>query len=55
MDKLKKSIILGGLTVAGIVTASYRAYKLKKLRDELQEQEVIDISPEVPEEANPQK
>lgn len=45
MEKLAKLIILGGLTAAGVAVAGYRAYKLKKIQEELQ-QEVIDITVE---------
>lgn len=54
MQKFTRSIIIGGLTIAGAATAAYRAYKLKKLREELKEQEVIDIEPMIETEA-PQK
>lgn len=45
MQKFTRSIIVGGLTIAGAATAVYRAYKLKKLREELMQQEIIDIEP----------
>ena len=45
MEKLAKLIVIGGLTAAGVAVAGYRAYKLKKLQEELQ-QEVIDITVE---------
>lgn len=54
MQKFTRSIIIGGLTIAGAATAVYRAYKLKKLREELKEQEIIDIDP-VLESETPQK
>lgn len=47
IKNVKRSIVLGGLAVAGLVTAGYRAYELKKLRKMIQEEQVIDIEPEV--------
>lgn len=45
--EMKRSIVLGGLVVAGVVAAGYRAYELKKLRKEIEaEENVIDIKPE---------
>lgn len=47
MEKLAKLIVLGGITAAGVAVAGYRAYKLKKLQEQLElEQEVIDITPD---------
>lgn len=40
--------IIGGLSLVGLAVAGYRAYELKKIRKELlQEEQVIDIEPEV--------
>lgn len=42
--------IIGGLTLVGVVVAGYRTYELRKLRKEIQEENVIDIEPEKVEE-----
>lgn len=41
-----KAIILGGLTIVGVAVASYRAYELKKLRDSMRNETIIEIEPE---------
>lgn len=46
MKSLKRSIILGGITLAGLAIAGYRVYELRKLRS-VQEEVVIEIEPEV--------
>lgn len=46
MDNLKRSIILGGLTLAGIAVAGYRTYELIKLRKAIQEEQIIEIEAE---------
>lgn len=45
MEKFAKLIVIGGLTAVGVAVAGYRAYKLKKRQEEIQ-QEVIDITVE---------
>lgn len=45
MKSLKKSIILGGITLAGLAIAGYRAYELRKLQT-VKEEVVIEIDPE---------
>lgn len=42
--------IIGGLTLVGVVVAGYRTYELRKLRKEIQEENIIDIEPEKVEE-----
>lgn len=46
MKNMKRSLILGGLTIIGVAVAGYRAYELRKLRS-VQEEVVIEIEPEV--------
>ena len=41
-----KGIVVGGLTLVGLAIAGYRAYELKKIRKEIQEQEIIDVQAE---------
>lgn len=41
-----KAIILGGLTIVGVALAGYRAYELKKLRDSMQNETIIEIEPD---------
>ena len=50
MRDLKRSIVLGGLTLAGIVVAGYRTYEIIKLRKAIQEEQIIEIEPEKVEE-----
>lgn len=39
-------LVVGGLAVIGIGAAGYRAYKLKKISEEIKEQNVIEIEVE---------
>lgn len=36
-------LVVGGLAVIGIGAAGYRAYKLKKLSEEIKEEKIIEI------------
>ena len=45
MKNMKRSLILGGLTIIGIAVAGYRAYELRKLQT-VKEEVVIKIDPE---------
>lgn len=38
--------VIGGLTLVGIAVAGYRTYELRKLRKEIQEEEIIEIEAE---------
>lgn len=42
MKDVTKAII-GGLSLVGLAVAGYRAYELKKLRKEIQEEQIIEI------------
>lgn len=53
MKDLKRTIIVGGLALAGVVVTAYRMRELKKLRDEM-EQEIIDVTPEEQEQIDTQ-
>lgn len=50
-----KKVIIGGLTVIGIAIAGYRAYELRKLQKAIEEEQIIDIEPEVIEVESSQK
>lgn len=50
MKEMARSIVIGGLTVAGLAVAGYRAYELKKLRKAIKEEQIIEIEPEKVEE-----
>ena len=52
MRDLKRSIVLGGLTLAGIVVAGYRTYEIIKLRKAIQEEQIIEIEPDKVEEVS---
>lgn len=41
-----KAIVLGGFIIVGVTLASYRAYELKKLRDSMQNETIIEIEPD---------
>ena len=45
-----RKAIVGGLTLIGVAVAGYRTYELRKLRKEVQEEDIIDIEPEKVEE-----
>lgn len=51
MSDLKRFIVLGGLTMVGLAITGYRAYEIKKIRKAIQEEQIIEIEPEVVEEA----
>lgn len=51
MKDMRKAII-GGLALVGLAVTSYRAYELKKLRKEIQEEQIIEIEPEKVEEVD---
>ena len=44
-------MIVGGLTLVGLAVTGYRAYEIKKLRDAVKEDQVIDIEPSKVEES----
>ena len=50
MDNFKRSLVLGGLTLLGVAVAGYRTYEIMKLRKAIQEEQVIDVTPEKVEE-----
>lgn len=45
-----RKAIVGGLALIGVAVAGYRTYELRKLRKEIQEEDIIDIEPEKVEE-----
>lgn len=45
MKDLTKAII-GGLSLVGLAVTGYRVYELKKLRKEIQEEQIIEIEAE---------
>lgn len=45
-----RKVIVGGITLIGVAVAGYRTYELRKLRKEIQEEDIIDIEPEKVEE-----
>lgn len=45
MNKLVRSLIIGGLTTVGLAAIGYRAYEIKKLQNALKEEEIIEIEP----------
>lgn len=51
MKDLKRFIMLGGLTMIGLAMTGYRAYEIRKIRKEIQEEQIIEIEPEVVEES----
>lgn len=51
MRDLKRFIVLGGLTMVGLALTGYRVHEIRKLRKEIQEEQIIEIEPEVVEEA----
>lgn len=50
MDNFKRSLVLGGLTLLGVAVAGYRTYEIMKLRKAIQEEQVIDVTPDKVEE-----
>lgn len=46
MKNLKRIIVLGGLTIAGLAATGYRVYEIKKIRKAIQEEQIIEIEPE---------
>lgn len=45
-----RKAIVRGITLIGVAVAGYRTYELRKLRKEIQEEDIIDIEPEKVEE-----
>lgn len=46
----KRSLVLGGLALAGLAVVGYRTYEVVKLRKAIQEEQIIEIEPEKVEE-----
>lgn len=45
MKNVAKAII-GGLSIVGLAVAGYRTYELKKIRKEIEQQQIIEIEAE---------
>ena len=41
-----KKLIVGGITLIGLVLAGYRTYELKKIKKAIQEEDIIEIEAE---------
>lgn len=50
-----KKLVAGGLALAGLAIAGYRAYELNKLRKELEEEQIIEVQPEKVETVEPSR
>lgn len=47
MSDLKRFVVLGGLTMIGLAMTGYRVYEIKKIRKAIQDEQIIEIEPEV--------
>lgn len=45
-----KKFIIGGLALMGLAATGYRAYELRKLKKEIEEEQIIEIEAEKVEE-----